>query len=394
MNLTYPFLFQMLYFAGIAVFNPFLALYYQSIGRSGAEIGLLTGIMPLVSMLGGPVWGALGDITHKHRLILTVTIVGAIAVSLLIPNAAGLGALLILVVLYAFISAPIQSLGDSATISMLGERRNLYGRVRVGGTLGFGIMTIPAGIIIGKFGLSTMFWMYAAIMCLVLIVAQFLSFSRAERTSSFLTGLGSILKSKYWLIFLGMTLFAGMGMAVINTYFLIYMEDAGIQRSAMGFALALATAAEIPVMLASNRLIRKFKSRGMMVIGLSFIGLRLILLALFPQPVFIFGLQLIHGLTFAAVWLAGINYVAENAPPGMQATTQAIFGGVMMNLGSAVGNSIGGALLEYFTTAQMYGILGTAVLLGMVIFMLMGGVKPHQSGLTLKEPVIPTLKQS
>lgn len=375
MNLAFPFLFQMLYYAGIAVFNPFLALYYQSIGRSGMEIGLLTGIMPLVSMLGGPVWGAVSDVTHKHRLVLTLAIVGAITVSLLIPNAAGLGALLILVVLYAFISAPIQSLGDSATISMLGERRNLYGRVRVGGTIGFALTTIPAGIIIGKFGLPVMFWMYAAIMCLVLIVAQFLSFSRSERTSAFLTGLGSILKSKFWLVFLGMTLFAGTGMAVINTYFLIYMEDAGIQRSAMGFALALATVAEIPVMLASNWLMRKFKSRGMMVIGLSFIGLRLILLALFPQPVFIFSLQLIHGLTFAAVWLAGINYVAENAPPGLLATTQAIFGGVMMNLGSALGNSIGGALLERFTSAQMYGIIGGLVLLGLLVFTLLGGVK-------------------
>ena len=385
MNLASPFLFQMLYFAGIAVFNPFLALYYQSIGRSGAEIGLLTGIMPLVSMLGGPVWGALSDVTHKHRIFLSIAIVGAIAISLLIPSAGGLAALLVLVVLYAFISAPIQSLGDSATISMLGEQRNLYGRVRVGGTLGFGIMTIPAGIIIGKFGLSTMFWMYAAIMCLVLIVAQFLSFSRAERTSSFLTGLGSILKSKYWLIFLGMTLVAGMGMSVINTYFLIYMEDAGIQRSIMGFALALATAAEIPVMLASNWLMRKFRSRGMIVIGLSFISLRLILLALFPQPIFIFSLQLIHGLTFAAVWLAGINYVAENTPPGLQATTQAIFGGVMMNLGSALGNAIGGALLERFTSAQMYGIIGGLVLFGLVFFTFLGGVR-NQPPVPVEEP--------
>ena len=385
MNLASPFLFQMLYFAGIAVFNPFLALYYQSIGRSRAEIGLLTGIMPLVSMLGGPVWGALSDVTHKHRIFLSIAIVGAIAISLLIPSAGGLAALLVLVVLYAFISAPIQSLGDSATISMLGEQRNLYGRVRVGGTLGFGIMTIPAGIIIGKFGLSTMFWMYAAIMCLVLIVAQFLSFSRAERTSSFLTGLGSILKSKYWIIFLGMTLVAGMGMSVINTYFLIYMEDAGIQRSIMGFALALATAAEIPVMLASNWLMRKFRSRGMIVIGLSFISLRLILLALFPQPIFIFSLQLIHGLTFAAVWLAGINYVAENTPPGLQATTQAIFGGVMMNLGSALGNAIGGALLERFTSAQMYGIIGGLVLLGLVFFTFLGGVR-NQPPVPVEEP--------
>ncbi len=373
--LAIPFAFQFFYFAGIAVFNPFLALYYQSIGLSGAEIGLLTGVMPLISMLGGPVWGALGDLSHRYKLILTVSILGALGLALLIPQAGGLAGLLLLVVLYAFLAAPIPALADSATLSMLGTRRELYGRIRVGGTLGFGVLSIPAGIVIAKFGMPSMFWMYAVVMGMGLIVAQFLTFTRVPRTTSFLSGLGSILKSKFWLVFLGMVLVAGSGMAVINTYFLVYMEEAGIPRSAMGFALALATAAEVPTMLASNWLLRKFKSAGLMVIGLSFIGLRLVLLAILPIPVPIFIFQIMHGLTFAAVWLAGIHYVAENAPSGLQATTQAIFGGVMFNLGGATGNFIGGALLERFNTAQMYGIMGTAVLLGLVVFLLLGGVK-------------------
>jgi len=373
--LAIPFAFQFFFFAGIAVFNPFLALYYQSIGRTGAEIGLLTGILPLVSMAGGPLWGALGDGTHRYRLILSITILGAITTALLIPAAGGLAALLVVVVLYAFLASPIQPLGDSATISMLGERREKYGLVRVGGTLGFGVLSIPAGIVIGMLGLQSMFWMYAIVMTLGLIVAQFLSFDRSEYTASVWSGMGKILKSRFWLTFLGMVLMAGAGMAVINTYFLVYMEEAGIPRSAMGFALALATAAEVPTMLGSNWLIRKFKSSGLMVIGMSAIGLRLVLLALVPFPVPIFILQIMHGLTFAAIWLAGINYVAENAPPGLLATTQAIFGGVMMNLGGALGNFLGGALLEQFSTAQMYGIIGGLVLVGMVIFIRLGGVR-------------------
>jgi len=77
--------------------------------------------------------------------------------------------------------------------------------------------------------------------------------------------------------------------------------------------------------------------------------------------------------------------VAENTPPGLQATTQAIFGGVMMNLGSALGNSIGGALLERFTSAQMYGIIGGLVLLGLLVFTLLGGVK-NKPPVPLEEP--------
>jgi predicted MFS family arabinose efflux permease len=53
---------------------------------------------------------------------------------------------------------------------------------------------------------------------------------------------------------------------------------------------------------------------------------------------------------------------------------------VMMSLGSAVGNFIGGALLERFSTAQMYGIMGASVLIGMVFFLLLGGVKSSHQG--------------
>ncbi len=333
------------------------------------------GIMPLISMVGGPIWGALGDITHRYRLILSIAILGAFVVALIIPTVVDLGSLLITVVLYAFLVAPIPALADSATLSMLGTKRELYGKIRVGGTLGFGLVSILAGIIIGKAGLNSMFWMYAGIMTIALISAQGLTFSRLERTTSFQAGLWSILKSRNWLIFLGMVLVAGTGMAVINTYFLVYMEEAGIPRSDMGFALALATAAEVPTMLFSDQLIRKFKTSGLMVIGLGFIGIRLLLLAFLPQPVPIFAFQIMHGLTFAAVWLAGIHYVVENAPPGLQATTQAIFSGVMMNLGGGLGNYLGGTLLDQYTAAQMYGMLGVGVLIGMAAFLWMGGVK-------------------
>ena len=125
--------------------------------------------------------------------------------------------------------------------------------------------------------------------------------------------------------------------------------------------------------------------------GLSFIGLRLVVLALFQNPVLIFLLQLMHGLTFALVWIAGIHYVSDNAPPSLQATSQAIFGGVMMNLGSAIGNFTGGALMERFSTAEMYGIMGAAVLFGLLIFSLLGGVKPSRAKSSPEEEPVTSL---
>ena len=82
-KLVRPFLFYVLLFAGYASAFPFIVIYYQGLGFSGAEIGLLTGISPLVTFFGAPFWTRLADSTRRHRLIMSLTMgAGILAVCL------------------------------------------------------------------------------------------------------------------------------------------------------------------------------------------------------------------------------------------------------------------------------------------------------------------------
>ncbi|MCK7519702.1 MAG: MFS transporter [Ignavibacteriales bacterium] len=54
MRKIWPFSFYFLYFAAMASLLPFFVLFYQSLGFSGAQIGLLTGIPPLDHFAGAP----------------------------------------------------------------------------------------------------------------------------------------------------------------------------------------------------------------------------------------------------------------------------------------------------------------------------------------------------
>jgi PPP family 3-phenylpropionic acid transporter len=63
MSMAWPFVLNFLLFVATAFVLPFLVLYYQSLGFSGAQIGLLSGLTPLVIMIGAPFWTGLADKT-------------------------------------------------------------------------------------------------------------------------------------------------------------------------------------------------------------------------------------------------------------------------------------------------------------------------------------------
>jgi len=56
MKKIWPFSFYFLYFAALSSFMPFLVLYYQDLKFTGAQIGLLTGIPPLITLFAAPLW--------------------------------------------------------------------------------------------------------------------------------------------------------------------------------------------------------------------------------------------------------------------------------------------------------------------------------------------------
>lgn len=368
MRKLWPFTFYFFFFAAFSALMPYLVLYYRWRGLSGVQIGLLTGLTPIITTFSAPFWTGLADSTRRHSLILRLNMAAAILVVLLIPAARTFLFLFPLILLYTFLFAPISSLADSATLTMLGEQREEYGRVRLGGTIGWGVVSAIAGVVIERYGLTWSFWLYAINMTLAWLISHQLAFGQTRERVSIRRGIGTLLTNRRWLLFLITVFIAGMGMATVNTYLFPYMEEAGARRSLMGVAAVVATISEIPVFFFSNRLLQQLKSRGLLMLSMAVIGTRLLLYFFFAFPAAILLIQMMHGLTFAALWTAGVSYAHENAPAGMVATAQGLFGSVMMGFGSGAGGMLGGLLIDRFGTAGMYGAMGTVVLIGLGMF--------------------------
>ena len=57
-------------YAALAFLAPFLTLYYDGLGLTGRQIGILAAIPSLVTFISAPIFGAIADVTQKHKRIL------------------------------------------------------------------------------------------------------------------------------------------------------------------------------------------------------------------------------------------------------------------------------------------------------------------------------------
>lgn len=371
MKKIWPFSFYALFFASVAFVTPFMVLYYNSLGFSGIEIGLLTGITPLFSFFSAPLWTSLADTTHRHRLIMSVVIllfaVSIFAFSFLTT----FWSILLIVILFNVFSAPISPFADSATLFMLGDKKEMYGRMRLGGTIGFGLVAPLAGIIVQNYGLKFVFWGGAVCMLLGFMVSQQFRYSPVQASSSAKVAVRTLLMNRRWQLFLLLALVGGIALAAANNFLLPYMQELGADGSTMGFALMIGTIGEIPVLFFGNRLTRFFKPYGLFVLTVVITGVRLLLFAASTTPTFVLIFQALNGLTFPAMWLAGVAYADENAPAGMSATAQGMFGAVALGIGASVGGLAGGPLLDIVGSRGVFMVFGITVLVTVAFVVLM-----------------------
>lgn len=371
MKKIFPFLFYLTYFGANACFLPYIVLYYQKLGFSGTQIGILFAISPLVSLVGAPFWTGIADVSRRHRLIMSITMLSAVGLALTFPVVETLGAVLVLISLFALMTAPINSFADSATMTMLGDQKNMYGRIRAGGTIGWGVIAPIAGLIIEGYGLNWAFWLYASIMSVGFLLSLQFKYSHVQQEVSLKSGMRELLSNRRMVLFLVTAFVVGISLMSINVYLAPYLAELGIRSSLLGVALAIATISELPVLFFGNRLLEKLKPHGLLILSMCAVTIRLFLYAIFQTPAGILGFQLINGFTFAALWVAGVSYINENAPPGLSATTQGVFGAAVFGFGSAVGGFIGGILLEQVGGAAMFTFFGSLTFLMLIVYILL-----------------------
>lgn len=378
-KLAWPFSFYFFFFASVAAHLPYRVLYYQSLAFTGAQIGLLVGVIPLITLVSLPIMTGMADRANKHRGLMSLSLIVVIIVLIFYPFIKTFALLFGVTILSTIFFAPIIPLSNSATMFMLADKKDLYGRIRLGGTIGFGIIASVAGALVENYGLRLAFWSAAVIFFVVFLISQKLVHGEEENEKEADRGRATdLLKNPHYLLFLLIGLSGGISFATLNTYLFPYMKELGARESIMGLALTFGTIVEVPVLLFVNRFIKRFKTYSVLIFSLVMTGLRFLLLAIAPTPNFVLFIQLLNGFNYPLLYVAGVTYADEHAPKGYRATSQGLFNAAMGGIGSAIGGFSGGLLIESLGAKGMYMVYFGFVALVLVVVSVIHWVLPPE----------------
>ena len=364
--------FYFLFYAGGAALSPYLVLFYRERGLNPGEIGLLGAIPPLMMLFGAPLWSGAADALRGHKPLFLIAIVGAVGSVGILSQVTVLQWLALAVASYAFFASPIMPLADSTTLSMLGDEKSSYGQIRLWGALGWGVSAPLVGLLVQRGGLKWSFAGYALFMLIGLAVGMRLPLGRARLQAPFWHGVRSILSNRKWGLFLLIVFTSGVGLSAVNVFLFLYMKSLGASETLMGLALTSATLSELPFLFYTNRLIRRWGARGLLLFGMAAYVVRALLYSFVTIPWPVLLVQLLHGPTFSAIWVAGVSYADDIAPEGMGTTAQGIFGATFMGLGSGVGALFAGFLYQYVGVDWMFRIVAAVVAVATVLFSVVG----------------------
>jgi PPP family 3-phenylpropionic acid transporter len=352
-----------LYYAAAATLLPFLVIYYQDLGLRGSQIGFLAGLPPLLGLLSAPAWGVVSDITRRRKLSLLIAMSGSIVLATTLGAVRAFAWLIPAVVLFAFFSSPIMPLVDSTTIHMLGGRKEDYGQIRLWGAIGWGVAAPIVGWLIETRSVMWSFWGYAGLLGLGLLIALGVPVQeQIENISQ--AGIKIFLTSPRWLTFLIVAFCGGMTLSMVSNFLFIFLRGLGADEFSLGLTLTVATLSELPVLFFSNRLLRRWNAQRLMGAALLFYAVRALAYSFILVPWLALFIQLLHGPTFSLMWIAGVSYADQIAPPGLEATAQGLFAGVSLGIGAAAGAFVGGWVYEQIGLVSLFRLAALTALLG------------------------------
>ncbi|GEM_PF-809181 len=370
MNKFWSFTYYFIFFGAVAAFGPYRVLFYQELEFTGTQIGLLVGIAPLITVFSLPIVTGFADRTNRHKSMMNLSFVMMIVSVMAYPLLDSFVPLLVLaVVLTIFFSASIP-LAASAIMYMLAEEKDLYGRMRLGGTIGFSIVSTIIGALVESNGLRIAFWAGGILLFFTFLASKKMEHGEKASKDPDKKKKGrplEVLKNPHFLLFLLLGFCGGISFSTISTYLFPYMKELGAGESIMGLALTVGTIVEIPVLFFVSSFIKKFNTYAIVVFSIVMTGVRFFLLAIVNDPTLVLLVQLLNGFNHPLLTVAGAIYADEQAPQGYRATAQGIFNVAVSGVGAAIGGFAGGLLFDSVGPKQMYLMLGIFVM-GVVMF--------------------------
>ncbi len=356
-----------LYFGVMGIILPYFNLYCHHLGFSSYQIGAISAVRSVVLILLPVFWGFLADRYSARRPIYIMCNIAATLAWVGFLFTKEYTPILILSAVYGVFYAPIISFLEAFTLDVLGPKKTEYGRIRYWGSASFIGVTLVIGKLVDIWSLNIIIFLVLAGGVLQSMSAAFLPIGTTDVKPVFVS---SLRKYLHWEVFLFLTC-AFLMLASHGAYygfFSIYLAQLGYGNLFIGVAWAVATAAEILVMICSGRLFGRFSVQIVLTSTFFIAFIRWSLLSISVSPLMIIGTQILHAATYGAFHIASLLYMDSLAPDDAKTVGQALNNAVTYGLGLMVGMYVSGWFYDTLGAANVFMLSGGTALAGGILF--------------------------
>lgn len=358
----YKYMYFFQYF-GIGAFLPLLSVYLKSIGLTGIQIGTITSIGSLMTIISPPLWGIISDRTHKHKMVILFMMTICIISGFLIPTATNYVVLMPIFIVFNIGMSAMNPLTDGITISSPYD----YGKTRLWGSVGFAIAAFSIGKLVVVTQISIIFYGFIISLLIAMYFLIRIPVSKTKSSMIKFKDIKVLLTNKDYVKLLLITLLTSGTINGNNIFFGLLFEELGGQLSMVGFAFLLFAISEVPIMHYAQVFLRKYGDLKLLAIAVTIGWVRWFIYAIVSSPNTLLWLFFLQGLFFGLYFVSIADFTGKRVQENLRSTAITLNVAVGFGIGGMITNYISGLLYEWVNAQAIYAFYSISCLLAIFI---------------------------
>lgn len=360
--------FYLFYFASVGAIVPFWNLYLKALTYSATKTGVFMAILMATRVVAPNIWGWVADHTGRRMTVVRTGCLLAAVIYAGILLDQSYWWLIIVMLLFSFFWNAALPQFEATTLSHLGEASHRYSTIRLWGSIGFVIAVVGLGYAFERISILHLpifvLFLLAGIWLMSLIVPE----EDSETVNQEHEPISRLLRKPHIIGLLAACFCMQVSHGPYYAIYSRYMESYDYSVSAIGWLWALGVIAEIGIFMIMHRLFQHYSLRGLLMFSLAIAALRWLLVALYPEYLFVMLVaQLLHAITFGVYHATAIRLIHQLFRGRHQGKGQALYSSLSFGAGGAVGSLYSGIAWDHIGRPAVFAISVLFSLLGFVL---------------------------
>lgn len=330
-------------FVAVGSYGPFMAVDLAARGVPAAHLADALAIAPVVRVLVGPLWSAAADRMRSATWALRVASTCAAVAFLGVVLAPSAAALLLAIVVYAGLRAPVGGLVDTVTLHRVQHAGGTFGALRLWGTVGYMLAVLVTGALVAAGRTEVVRWVSLAGIALAAASTFAMPVVLGRERVSLGPAIKTLLRRPRFVAILAAGMLHQVGLAAYDGLFALHLTRLG-GGAAASYAIALGTACEVAVMFHAQRVIARVGVDRALVLSFVVGALRWLVVATSQSVPLLIAAQSAHAISFGLYFVASVAGIDREAPPAVRASAQGIQVAAVWGVASALSLRLAGAL--------------------------------------------------